>query len=298
VTRVPQPSGSASASHNLPPVERTIPIAHSVLWEPVGASGGIPDPEAYPLFITRRAVEAVNAHAPPSESGGVFGFLAGDLCHCPRTGVEYVAVDLLMGLSQPIYGDKATVLMSHTWQPLQQQLAGVKRHLLGWYHSHPPLGLMLTPGDVEAHFAYFPLPWYVALVVNQGHDGPEAGFYRPVPDAPIPVLPLPFYEIIDPRTRTAEGRLRSFVHWDNYEMHRAAVAERKPERVAPVSAPPAPPARPAPVARPAPAAAPRPEPGSDRSLRLPVRGHCGRGVRPAPRHQGHRGGLTEPCASP
>jgi proteasome lid subunit RPN8/RPN11 len=259
VTHVPASSGPGSASDNLPLVERALPIAHSLLWNPIGSSGGMPDPEAYPLFITRRAVEAVNAHAPPSTSGGVFGFLAGDLCHCPRTGVEYLTVDLLIGLSQPIYGDKATVLMNHVWHGLQQQLAGVKRHLLGWYHSHPPLGLMLTPGDVEAHFAYFPLPWHVALVVDQGHYGPEAGFYRPTADVPIPILPLPFYEIIDPPSGNAETQFRSFVIWDNYEVHRAARTVWTPDQARAVTAPPAPPAPPtppAPVTRAAPAAAP------------------------------------------
>jgi hypothetical protein len=194
----PAPSPDRSGAEPSP-VERSMPIEHAVLWQPVAAPNESPDPGAYPVFVTRRALEALNHHAMPSGTSGVFGFIVGDLCHCPRTGILYVAVDGLIGLPQPVYGDKAGAVTSNVWPTLQQHLAKLKRHLLGWYHSHPPMGVMMAPGDVEAHLAFFPLPWQVALVVGRGEHGPEAGFFRPLAEAAAPNVPLHFFEILDPR---------------------------------------------------------------------------------------------------
>jgi hypothetical protein len=206
-----------------------MPIEHAVLWQPVAAPNESPDPGAYPVFITRRALEALNHYAFPSGKAGVFGFIVGDLCHCPRTGILYVAVDGLIGLPQPVYGDKTGAVTANVWPNLQQQLVKLKRHLLGWYHSHPPMGVTMTPGDVEAHFAYFPQPWQVALVVGLGEHGPEAGFFRPIAGAAAPDVPLHFFEILDPRVLTADGRRRSFVHWKNYEVRRRAEVHITPK---------------------------------------------------------------------
>jgi len=235
-----------------------MPIEHAVLWQPVAAPNESPDPGAYPVFITRRALEALNQYARPSGTVGVFGFIVGDLCHCPRTGILYVAVDGLIGLPQPMYGDRAGAVTSNVWPMLQQHLVKLKRHLLGWYHSHPPMGVTLAPGDVEAHLAYFPLPWQVALVVGLGERGPEAGFFRPIAEAAAPDVPLHFFEILDRRALTADGRRRSFVHWKNYEVRRRAVhraAQSAPAHTPPVAGLPAstPAAAPSPAA-PAPAA--------------------------------------------
>ncbi len=221
----PSGTGLDPASQDLPPIERTMPLAHAVLWQARVAPGSSPGLGGYPLFVTRRALEAANQHTDLPSTSGVFGFLAGDLCHCPKTGVLYVAVDLLIGLGQPIYGDKATVVTAHAWPALQRRLGTLKRHLLGWYHSHPPLGLMLAPGDVEAHARFFTRPWQVALVLSPA----EAGFFRPVAQEPAPEVPLPFYEMLDPRAQTTEGRARSFVRWKNYHAFRPAAAGEPPK---------------------------------------------------------------------
>jgi hypothetical protein len=236
-----------------------MPIEHAVLWQPVAAPNESPDPGAYPVFITRRALEALNHHALPSGASGVFGFIVGDLCHCPRTGILYVAVDGLIGLPQPVYGDKAGAVTSNVWPMLQEHLVKLKRHLLGWYHSHPPMGVTMAPGDVESHLAFFPLPWQVALVVGLGARGPEAGFFRPIAEAAAPDVPLHFFEILDPRALTADGRRRSFVHWKNYEVRRRAAvhvhAHSTPPHARPMASLPAPTPSGAPPAAPPPPAA-------------------------------------------
>jgi hypothetical protein len=127
------------------------------------------------------------------------------------------------------------------------------------------MGVTMAPGDVEAHLAYFPLPWQVALVVGLGEHGPEAGFFRPIAEAAAPDVPLHFFEILDPRALTADGRRRSFVHWKNYEVRRRAAVHITP-RSTPAHAPhvarlPAstPSAAPSPAAPAPPAPAPAPD---------------------------------------
>ena len=38
--------------------------------------------------------------------------------------------------------------------------------IVGWYHSHPNLGVFMSEIDIESHKKYFRLPYQVALVVD------------------------------------------------------------------------------------------------------------------------------------
>ncbi len=64
------------------PLRQPIPLARSILWSPVVASGLQPDDAAFPIFLGQSAVQAIYAHvaAPPPPEQGFLGFLLGDLC--------------------------------------------------------------------------------------------------------------------------------------------------------------------------------------------------------------------------
>lgn len=38
--------------------------------------------------------------------------------------------------------------------------------IVGWYHSHPNLGIFFSGVDENSHRTYFPRPWHVALVID------------------------------------------------------------------------------------------------------------------------------------
>src|SRR5437870_4082456 len=174
------------------PLQQPIPLARSILWSPVSAEapgegeGEPPGDIPFPIFLAQSALVAIHEHlaAPPRPGQGLLGFLVGDLCQCPETDVTYLVIDAALRLSQPIYGDRTTDIVTRIWDRIEAQAQEAKGQLIGWYHSHPPLPLSLSPDDIETHEHYFTEPWQLALVLGSGADDePVSRFFRAGADA-------------------------------------------------------------------------------------------------------------------
>jgi proteasome lid subunit RPN8/RPN11 len=88
-----------------------------------------------------------------------------------------------------------------SWTQLQRDQAEQypKLDIIGWFHTHPGLGVFYSGDDVVVHSAAFTLPWHVGLVVDpirneasffgwrKGELAPSAGFYELL-DTPDPVV--------------------------------------------------------------------------------------------------------------
>src|SRR5437667_6897276 len=171
------------------PLRKAIPLAQSILWSPTatpgtgggGRGGGRPGNIPFPVFLAQSALAAVREHlatAPPSGQG-ILGFLVGDLCECPDSNVSYLIIDAALRLSQPIYGDRTTDVVTRIWDRIVAQAEEQKGHLIGWYHTHAPLPVSMSAHDIETHEHYFAEPWQVALVLGSDAGGqPIAGFFR------------------------------------------------------------------------------------------------------------------------
>jgi len=259
------------------PLRQPIPLARSILWNPAtaGARGGRPGSIPFPIFVAQSAVAAIHEHlatAPPHPGQGLLGFLVGDLCECPETNVAYLIIDAALRLSLPIYGDRTIDVVTRIWDRIEVQVQEAKGHLIGWYHSHPPLPLSMSAHDTETHEHYFAEPWQIALVLGTGADGePAAGFFRAGTDEAWPSTLLPFYELLSEASFRPGGKKRSFVTWKNYRAYNP-LADR-PLRTQPKPAPPALPGAGAEVPsepEPAPAAAPEPEPQPQAEAEAPA----------------------------
>ena len=259
------------------PLRQPIPVARSILWSPGEAAGGggqRPGHMPFPVFLAQSALTAVHEHiATPARPGqGVLGFLLGDLCECPDTNVSYLVIDAALRLNQAIYGDRTRDVITRLWDRVQEQLETQQAHLIGWYHTHPPLPLSLTEHDVETHEHYFGEPWQVTLLLGTDPEEPAAGFFRAGADESWLTTPLPFYELLAPESIRPDGKKRSFVTWRNHRAYnpvtppaaptlRTAAAKPPSEpKFTPASAKPQPP----PPAPPPPASAPPPAPADDR----------------------------------
>jgi proteasome lid subunit RPN8/RPN11 len=196
---------------------RDLPIDQSILWHPTSPTivQRKPPSGPYPVFIEQKAIAAVNAHYETAGRQGMMGFLVGDLFESPENHQRYVVVDQTIRLNQAVYGDKTLVIVSRLWDRIQEELKKTEGHLIGWYHSHPPITVELAPGDVETHLQYFKRPWHVALVLGSEHEGPVAGLFRPKPGETS--LSLPFYELIDEAEEgVALTSKQSVLPWINY----------------------------------------------------------------------------------
>src|SRR5437870_4972704 len=198
------------------PLRKAIPLAQSILWSPTatpgtgggGRGGGRPGNIPFPVFLAQSALAAVREHlatAPPSGQG-ILGFLVGDLCECPDSNVSYLIIDAALRLSQPIYGDRTTDVVTRLWDRIVAQVEETKGHLIGWYHTHAPLPVSMTAHDIETHEHYFAEPWQVALVLGSDPDGqPVAGLFRAGADEAWATTVLPFYELLSEESFRPDG---------------------------------------------------------------------------------------------
>ncbi|HYL21915.1 MAG TPA: hypothetical protein VEU74_09135 [Gemmatimonadales bacterium] len=276
------------------PLRQAIPVARSILWGSASEGAQRPGNIAFPVFFAQAALNAVHEHvATPTRPGqGVLGFLIGDLCECPETNVSYLVIDAALRLNQAIYGDRTRDVITRLWDRIEQQLEQQKAHLIGWYHTHPPLPLSLTAHDVETHEQYFSEPWQVALLLGTDPAEPTGAFFRGSSDEEWVAKPLPFYELLEGESIRPDGKKRSFVTWRNYRAFSATASARAPAakppsepKFTPASekpkAPPPPP--PSPASRPSP-----PKPDDSRELKFLT----------AAEDMGHHTRASGPHASP
>ncbi len=264
------------------PLREPIPVARSILWSPAGAGPKRPGHIPFPIFLSQAALTAIHEHiaAPPRPGQGVLGFLLGDLCECPETNLSYLVIDSAVRLNQAIYGDRTRDVVTRLWDRVQGQLEQHQAHLIGWYHTHPPLPLELTEHDVETHEQYFGEPWQTALLLGTDPAEPAAGFFRASSEETWVSTLLPFYELLSPESIRPDGRKRSFITWRNYRAYTAvppaavtgprAPAAKPPAepKFTPAPAKPKPPPPPPPLAPPPPERAPQSEPAASDGLRF------------------------------
>ena len=236
-------------------LHQPLPLDRSILWKPGvegggGGTGLIPDS----IFVAQAAVAALREHAGSAPEKSLLGFLVGDLCQTPDTATRYILVGSLIRVTQPVQGDRTTIVVKALWDRVRAEVKKAGRRLLGWYHTHQDLGIELSSYDVETHERYFTEPWQVAVVIGTAEGEPAAGFYRSGGDESWAATCLPFYEVLKDESLGEGGKKRSYVVWKNYRAFNA-VSDRT-TRVMSVprqDAIPPPPRRPAP---PPPVAAP------------------------------------------
>src|SRR5216110_3798212 len=128
------------------PLRQPIPVGQSILWGPASGGSNRPGNITFPVFLSQAALTAILEHvATPHRAGqGILGFLLGDACECPETGVSYLVIGVALRLNQAIYGDRTRDVVTRLWDLIQEQVQTQQAHLIGWYHTHPPLPLSLT----------------------------------------------------------------------------------------------------------------------------------------------------------
>ena len=105
--------------------EAPVPMHHSILWTPRGATAGdveITHPAgAYPLFFEHDALAGVNRHLDRAEREPRFGFLLGHLYRDPENGIEFAVADTAVAarevLSEEASGAYLTLSLIHISEP-------------------------------------------------------------------------------------------------------------------------------------------------------------------------------------
>jgi proteasome lid subunit RPN8/RPN11 len=101
--------------------------------------------------------------------------------------------------------------------------------ILGWFHTHPDLGVFYSADDVVVHTAAFSMAWHVGIVVDPinnevAHFGWQNGEIAPLPG---------FYELLEVGDKSIIPwrSVRTAVWHETYESHLAAQLAREQKRI-------------------------------------------------------------------
>lgn len=162
------------------------------------------------VFLARLAYFRITAHAESAEVE-VGGVLTGRWCE-DGTGSQYIIVNHMIPARHTRQGTVYLTFTKDTLIDVHEQIENLfpGEKIVGWYHTHPRMGVFLSHYDTFLHNNFFPEPWQVALVVEPFSS--IAGFFIRTADGTLdPTRYFGFYEMDG-----ANGR-RSVVNWQNFQ---------------------------------------------------------------------------------
>lgn len=241
-------------------LRRPMPVARAVHWTPLlrdserrrtGDSGGDDDESVYEIFVSQAALREVQDHVWATDSRAHWGFLLGVLFECPKTLRRYSVIESVLRGSGFFEEGNQGAILATAWGAMEKERHRVGAELLGWYHSHPHLGVVASEADAQSHLTRFGEPWHCMLVMTPSGSDPAAGFFRSTGRGGLSRRsPVSFYELLEPESLVS-GSKRTFLVWNNYGTEDAVVRED--------DAPPSPHPEPELVAVPEPIAEAEPE---------------------------------------
>ena len=152
--------------------------------------GHAPMPPQVSVIMHQDALAQVKAHATSNLRTELGGALLGKAYQ--HNGTVFVEIEAALPATSGDHGPVHFTFNADSWRQLQQDKADQYPHLdmVGWFHTHPGLGVFYSGDDVVVHSAAFTLPWHVGLVVDPirseacffGWSGPDLvpfrGFYE------------------------------------------------------------------------------------------------------------------------
>lgn len=152
--------------------------------------GNVPSADEPVIVLHQSAIQQINAHAHSNVGTELGGALLGQAYRYREGTIIEVraALPAVSGDHGPVHFTFA----ADSWSKLQQDRAThyPRMDIIGWFHTHPDLGVFYSADDVVVHSAAFTLPWHIGLVVDpirheasffgwrNGQIEPISGFYE------------------------------------------------------------------------------------------------------------------------
>jgi proteasome lid subunit RPN8/RPN11 len=189
------------------PCANVKPLENSRRWASPYDGDGIQP--AVSVFLNHAAYIRVSIHSCSSDTVEVGGVLVGDWCVDEETAEEFVIVKHALPARHTLQGSVYLTFTHDSLVDLHDQIE--KRfegeRIVGWYHTHPRMGIFLSHYDTWLHKYFFPEPWQIALVVEP--HASLGGFFIRQQDGDLdPTRYFGFYEVDG-------GNGCSIVRWQN-----------------------------------------------------------------------------------
>lgn len=198
-----------SPAIEIAPAQAPLPLEGSRRWySPHEIAGARP---CVPIFLSQVAYEQATRHAASQLDNEVGGVLIGKWCAEAATGPGFVTVTTTLPARFTQHGRAFLTFTQASLVDIHLQLDELPQDLeiVGWYHTHPRMGVFLSHYDTWLHQHFFPEPWHVALVIEPLTC--NGGFFiRQVDGLLDPRRYFGFYEL-DGKSGT------SLVQWSNLQ---------------------------------------------------------------------------------
>ncbi len=205
----------ASSNHRLhlepppmvEPITTTLPVKKACRWTSAFDDSGL-NP-LVSVFITQPAYSRICLHSVSDLQNEVGGIMIGEWCMDGESGQQFIVVDHALPARHTRQSNVHLTFTQDSLVAIHEEIDN--RHkgkkILGWYHTHPRMGIFLSHYDTWLHRHFFPEPWQVALVIEP--ISASGGIFIRRKDGLLdPTRYFGFYEL--------DGNFgRSMVYWKN-----------------------------------------------------------------------------------
>lgn len=170
-------------SDGVPPVEESeqqrtffsLPQRQPPLASSCWLHGRGPEEEEPRVILSPKAAAMVQAHSASDRGTELGGVLLGSAYR--NDAQIYVEIEAALPVTTKDHGPVHFTFTADSWAQLHREKAAKYPDLnvVGWFHTHPDLGIFYSGDDVVVHTAAFTLPWQVGLVVDPVRE--EASFF-------------------------------------------------------------------------------------------------------------------------
>ncbi|MBA4420344.1 MAG: hypothetical protein C0391_04280 [Anaerolinea sp.] len=190
-----------------------IPTHRALHWRPKTGPQTSSQP-VVSVFVTPKAFTRFCAHAHSDLENEVGGWLLGKQRLDKNTGEHFIVIDTAIPARHTLQGSAFLTFTQDSQVELHRHLQDnhPDKELLGWFHTHPRMGVFLSAYDTFLHNHFFPEMWQVALVIEPFSRC--GGFFIRQQDGWMdPRQYFGFHELM-------MDRKRSVVHWRNMTTRR------------------------------------------------------------------------------
>ena len=183
--------------HGLPPLQDDC-VLH----------GALPADRHPHIVVSQRALSQVRQHSESNMNVELGGALLGHAYQ--HNGQLFVSIEAAIPAVSHDNGPVHFTFTADAWAQIHvDRLAYPNCEVVGWFHTHPDLGVFFSADDEVVHAAAFTQPWHVGLVVDPIRN--TSSFFGWAGDL-IRAVPG-FYELIPASTGAEDEVPRSVVPW-------------------------------------------------------------------------------------
>ena len=219
-------------SVDISPERETLAHGPPSLDQIVKIHGVPPAPRQVHIFMDQLALDQVESHAQTDIGCELGGLLLGKAYNQKdqqgeRTYVEVkAAIPALSDKKGPVHFTFTADAWANAHTLRETHYPDLK--IIGWFHTHPNLGVFYSSDDMVVHSTAFSLPWHVGLVVDPVRD--EAAFFGWEKDdvtQVVDIMPIHgFYELATAEKPTGPGVTWEYVSGLSLnEMRRGAMRD-------------------------------------------------------------------------